>query len=194
MQKYKLFWYITLGVGLSSLLFSIIYFLNAILLHIAGADSIAIIGGADGSTALFLTEKLLFRTRFPIVSPFILGPTLIAMATFSLVFRKTVCKHCKIKTTLLALGISFACSVGYIGLANWYSIVIFRELSRHPFLYPMSIAMSLFALITFVILIVWYCVARKSTFSIPGLLIDISTALITFPWFSLLCYGVMNIF
>ena len=189
MRRYKLFWLLALMTGISLLLIGVVFPLILLLVS-APKSSIGIIGGADIPTAKFVLQLLFAKFQVPII----LGLTFIVMSTFCLMFRRTICKHCSIKTTLLSLGISCSCSMGYTGFLNWYFIVLFHEMSRHPIRYPGSIAMGIVALISFLIFTIWYCIAKKKKVTILGVLIDVATILLTFTWFSVLWTGVINIF
>lgn len=189
MRRYKLFWLLALISGISLLLIGVV--LPLILLHVsAPKSSIGIIGGADIPTAKLVLQLLFAEYQVPMI----LGLTLIVMSIFCLVFRRTVCKHCSIKTTLLSLGISCSCSMGYTGFLNWYFIVLFHEMSRHPIRYPGSIAMAIVALISFLVFTIWYCIVKKKNVTALGVFIDIATVLFTFTWFSVLWTGIINIF
>ena len=57
----KKFFKITFFVTLTFILFALTLFvLNTITMHNCHSDSVAIIGGADGPTAIYLTQTLIF--------------------------------------------------------------------------------------------------------------------------------------
>lgn len=100
--------------------------------------------------------------------------------------------NCTLKTTAVSLGLSFAGASGLYCFFQWYSIVVFHEMSRHPIRFPASRIIGLLSFAAFVFLIVLYCRLRKQTFSIKGILIDVATCLIAFFPFSIIITIVSN--
>lgn len=154
--------------------------------------AIGIIGGADSPTAEFLTWRLMRGLPFCGIS---FGVTLVVSALFCLIFAKTVINTCKIKTTLLSLGISFVGAMGLVCALMWYTIVAFGEMSRHPISYPVSVLLGVISLFAFIILIVLYLGERGKDWSVKGFLIDILTSIIYLPTFFfvlLYCYQLIG--
>ncbi len=184
MNKLKKYSWINFGLGTLFLLTYIT--LPVILFRITSAEhgSIGIIGGADNLTTLFLT----YRFALEDVSFLLfLGLVLFIGGLFCLVFSKTVLENCTLKTTALSLGISLVGAMGLYCFIRRLTIVAcenwIEPIELYPIEYPASIMVGLLALVVFVFLIVIYCKLRKRIFSVKGLVIDILTSILVFPFF-----------
>ena len=74
------------------------------------SPSIGIIGGADAPTLNLYRDNWLSSVHFPIS---LLGIAAIITGVISLIFKKSVCQSCTIKTSITALIISVASSIGF---------------------------------------------------------------------------------
>lgn len=171
MKKFRTYSYIVLGSGLFLALVYIIA-LAVKLVTISQNGGFGIIGGAD-----LPTLRIILSDYWPSI---VIGLILVACSAFCLVFSKTVMNNCTLKTTAVSLGISFAGMSGLYCFLQWYSIVVFHEMSRHPIRFPSSIVIGLLSFAALVFLIVLYFRLRKQTFSIKGILIDVATCLVAF--------------
>ena len=154
------------------------------LVTISQNGGFGIIGGAD-----LPTLRIILSDYWPSI---VIGLILVACSAFCLVFSKTVMNNCTLKTTAVSLGISFAGMSGLYCFLQWYSIVVFHEMSRHPIRFPSSIVIGLLSFAALVFLIVLYFRLRKQTFSIKGILIDVATSLIAFLPFSIIITIIFN--
>ena len=175
MKKFRTYSYIVLGSGLFLALVSILGLVIKFV-SISQNGGFGIIGGAD----LPETLRIILSDYWPSI---VIGLILIACSAFCLIFSKTVMNNCTLKTTTVSLGISLAGLSGLYCYLQWYSIVVFHEMSKHPIRYLASIIIGLLSFAAFVFLIVLYCRLRKQTFSIKGILIDIATCLVAFALF-----------
>lgn len=183
MKKFRTYSYIVLGSGLFLALVSILI-LAIEFINVSQNGGIAIIGGADLPTLRIISSDFWFTI--------IIGLTIVVCAAFCLIFSKTVMNNCTLKTTAVSLGISFAGASGLYCFFQWYIIVVFHEMSKHPIRYPASIIIGLMSFAAFVFLIVLYFRLRKQTFSIKGILIDVATSLIAFLPFSIIITIISN--
>lgn len=178
MNKFKTYSSVCLFSGLLLALASVLVPIIKLSNYTAQNGSIGIIGGADGPTAIFLTFRL---SDGYLLLLLILGLTLFLCGGFCLIFKRTVIKNCRLKTTALSLIISFFGASGLACFFIWYSIVAFLEMSMHPIAYPLSIIGGIFSLVAFIITIILYIKARKKNLKPKGIIIDILTSIITLP-------------
>lgn len=178
MKKIKIYSFIALISGLLLVLASVLAPIIKFNILTSQNESIGIIGGADGPTAVYLTSHLL-GGHLPFT--LILGVTLFLYGGFCLIFGRVVINNCSSKTTALSLIISFFGASGLACFFIWYSIVVFHEMSVHPIAYPCSIFAGLLSLIGFVTAITFYIRARKTNLKPKGIIIDILTSIITLP-------------
>lgn len=188
MKKIKTYSLMVLGLGLFLVLVSILI-LAVEFNNFSQNGGIAIIGGADLPETLQITLRIISSDFWFTI---IIGLTIVVCAAFCLIFSKTVMNNCTMKTTAVSLGISFAGASGLYCFFQWYSIVVFHEMSRHPIRFPASRIIGLLSFAAFVFLIVLYCRLRKQSFSIKGILIDIATCLIAFLPFQIIITIVSN--
>ena len=174
MKKFRTYSYVVLGSGLFLALVSILI-LAIEFINVSQNGGFAIIGGAD-----LPTLRIILSDYWPSI---VIGLVLAVCSAFCLVFSKTVMNNCTLKTTAVSLGISLSGMSGLYCFLQWYSIVVFHEMSRHPIRFPASIVIGLLSFAAFVFLIVLYCRLRKQSFSIKGILIDIATCLVAFALF-----------
>lgn len=142
--------------------------------------SVGIIGGADGPTYVFVTATVLDGLPFILG---LLGISLAVAAGFYFLFAKTVRKHCSIHTSALSLGLSWVGALGLYCAFSWLVIVSFGEVAQHPIQYPVSILLGMLCLFVFVVLIAVYCNARKTIWSVKGVIIDVLTSIVFLPTF-----------
>lgn len=182
--KRNAIWVLILGIVV--LLMGIMPIVSlSIYMYTAQPGSIGIIGGADGPTAIFLTERLLHE--WPVTVMFILlGISLIVSAAFCLLFSKTVTAHCSFKTSAVALSLSAIGGLGLVCVLMWCSIVAFSEMSKHPIAYPVSVLLGIFCFFAFIILLALYIKVRKINWSMKGIIIDILTSVVYLPTFFLI--------
>ena len=152
-------------------------------IYAAQHGSVAIIGGADGPTAIFLTWRLLHDWPAFFI---LLGLSLIISAAFCLLFSKTVTAHCSFKTSALSLSLSAIGGLGLVCVLMWCSIVAFGEMSKHPIAYPVSVLLGILCFFAFIILIALYIKVRKINWSMKGVIIDILTSMVYLPTFFLI--------
>ena len=151
MRKFKIYSSIALISGLLLALASVLVPIIKLSNYTAQNGSIGIIGGADGPTAIYLTNRLLDGRLLLIL---ILGLTLLLCGGFCLIFKRTVTNVCKLKTTALSLIISFFGASGLSCFFIWYSSVAFHEMSKHPISYPLSIIGGILSLVAFIVTII----------------------------------------
>ena len=187
MKKFRTYSYVVLGSGLFLVLVSILI-LAIEFINVSQNGGIAIIGGAVLPTLRITLRIISSDFWFTII----IGLTIVVCAAFCLIFSKTVMNNCTLKTTAVSLGISLAGLSGLYCYLQWYSIVVFHEISRHPIRYPASIIIGLLSFAAFVFLIVLYFRLRKQKFSIKGILIDVATSLIVFLPFSIIITIISN--
>lgn len=192
MKKIKIYSFIGLILGLTLVLVSVLVPIIKISNYTAQNGSIGIIGGADTPTFQFLVYSIF--GGFPIYT-LTFGITLTIASLLCFIFRKAVEKYCTLKTTLFSLFISFSGSLGLMCLLFWYSIVVFREMSKHPIAYSASVILGCLSFLLFIFLIIIYCKARKENFFLKGILIDIATSVLALPLFFMICsacYGLLQ--
>ena len=143
-------------------------------------SAVGIIGGADRPSYEFVVFGIL--KGWPFVE-ILFGITLIVCALFCLIFSKTVINNCTIKTSALSFGTSAIGAAGLVCVSLWFSIVSFGEMSKHPIEYFGSMFVGILCFLAFVVLIALYFKARKTNWSVKGLIIDILTSIIYLPTF-----------
>lgn len=139
-----------------------------------------IIGGADAPTYTFMLSALF--EGLPIVL-ILIGITLIVTSIFCLIFAKTVMAHCKISTSLVALGLSVVGALGLSCVSVWLVAVSFDGPSRYPIRYGLSILLGIACLFAFIILIGLYIKLRKANKSVKGFVLDVLTSIVYLPFF-----------
>ena len=135
--------------------------------------TVAIIGGADGPTAIMITRRLFFGSFLGVLTSF--GIPLLLISLFCLIFPSFVQKNFSVKTTALALGISATGCLGLWCVLECLAILAFASPSEHPIAYPASIIVGVLSLILFIILFALYCKARKGETRILGVVFDVFT-------------------
>ncbi len=109
------------------------------------------------------------------------GITLIITALFCLVLKKTVTRHCTVKTSLVSVSLSLTGDLGIICFFIWMSMAAFGEFSQHPIMYPFSVCVGMLSLMLFLALIAVYLYIRRKRPSVIGFVIDVFTAIIYMP-------------
>ena len=179
-MKLKCFSLLILFAGLLFLASGVVIPIVLLQIYTSQNGAVAIIGGADGPTALFLTFKLM---EGRIICSLVFGITLIISGLFCLIFSKTIKNNCNIKTSALSLGLSAIGAAGLVCAFLWFTIVSFGEMSKHPIEYPISVLLGIFCFFTFIVLSAVYLKLRKINWSIKGLIIDILTSITYLPAF-----------
>ena len=179
-MKLKCFSLLILFAGLLFLAAGVVIPIVLLQIYTSQNGAVAIIGGADGPTALFLTFKLM---EGRIICSLVFGITLIISGLFCLIFSKTIKNNCNIKTSALSLGLSAIGAAGLVCAFLWFTIVSFGEMSKHPIEYPISVLLGIFCFFTFIVLSAVYLKLRKINWSIKGLIIDILTSITYLPAF-----------
>ncbi len=133
-------------------------------------DSIGIIGGADGPTAIFLTSKLFFN--FPLLLK-LFGVSIALSGLFCLIFTKTVDENCYAETSIVALALSAIVGLGFYSVVLYLSSIFLTQTDEHPIAHPGSIILGILAFIVFIVLLCFYIKSRKTKPSAKGVLIDI---------------------
>ncbi len=142
--------------------------------------AIGIIGGADTPTYEFIVFRIMNGLPFLAV---LFGISLVISALFCLIFSKTVKSNCNIKTTALSFGLSAIGGAGLVCAFLWFTIVSFHETSEYPIAYPASLLIGILCFVAFVVLFAIYFKARKTNWSIKGVIIDVLTGIIYLPTF-----------
>ena len=132
--------------------------------------AVGIIGGADGPTAKFITASV-FKNLFLVLK--YLGGALILTGIFALLFENTVKNNSTVKTALLSFGLSGLTAAGLGCLFNVLFIVFFSHPDKHPYEYPLSIAVGLICLAVFTVILCLYIKERMKIRKFKGIIIDI---------------------
>lgn len=179
-MKLKTFSLVTLITGAAGLVIGFGAPVLAFLLSFSEGHTISIIGGADAPTLSFLFARSMKPWHICLIS---LSLALIVTALFCLIFRKTTADHCRIKTTLLSLTISATGALGLLCLIVWFPIAAFNEASRYPIEYSVSQLVGVLCLVVATALLVAYGKTRYTYRSLRGVVIDVLTCLLYFPFF-----------
>ena len=148
--------------------------------------STSIIGGADAPTYWLFAASLFGGLPYVLM---LLGVSLIISAAVYLLIVKTIKKHCDLRSTAIALGLSGIGALGLVCFFEWLAIVAFQNMEQYPIQYPVSILLGILSLCAFLALLFLYFKVRKEKWSWIGIIIDVLTAVIYFPsFFLLLCY------
>ena len=143
-------------------------------------EAIGIIGGADKPTCGYMAFHAL--SGWP-VSLILLGEALSLSTLFCVLFSPTAKKHCRIQTTVVALGLSAVGAAGLICFLTWAFLVGFGAMARHPIAYPWSICLGMVCALGFAGLGALYIRLRRDCRSLLGMLIDILTGILYLPGF-----------
>ena len=170
---------VALGLGLLILLLGVsmpfVHFQT-----IANDGAIGIIGGADGPTYFFFLFSLFNGLPFVFV---LCGATIVITALLSLLLHSKVIKYCTLLTSAISLALSAVGGLGLTCAFLWFTIAAFGEMSRYPIAYPVSIAVGIGSLCTFIVLISLYLKHRRANWSWQGFVIDILTSILYLPAF-----------
>jgi len=112
-----------------------------------------------------------------------LGVALSVFSAVRLLFPDAVAPHLHTKTTAMALGLSAVGIWGLLCAFLWFTITAFHEASKHPILYPFSVACGMLCLTAFCVLAVLYIRERIHRPSAAGVLLDILSGLLFLPAF-----------
>jgi len=136
--------------------------------------SMGIIGGASSPAYIFVLTSLFDGLLFALA---LMGISLVLSSLFCLFFSKTLKKHCSVKSSALALGLSG------VGAFTWFTIVAFNERTKHPLSYPVSVLLGILSFFAFAVLTFLYFKERKTNWSIIGFFVDALTAIVYLPTF-----------
>ena len=176
--------------GVLAILVSVGYPLVAALTAL-DKDSIGIIGGADGPTAIMITNILFSNWPGILIS---LGIPLVLISLFCLVFPRFVRKNFSLKTTAIALALSATGCLGLYCFITFVTIVSFDGLAgKSPISYPASFIVGVLALVLFITLFALYCKARKDCPRIVGIVLDVFTGAVFIPFFFLVEIEIIGI-
>jgi len=145
------------------------------LLH-GGTD---IVGGADGPTYQFAVRRLDSWPTFLMLA----GIALVLTALFCLIFSNTVRKHCRIPTTLLALGMSASGMLGLASLLEWAAMFAFGDFHKYPIRHPVCVITGMLCACLLTWLAVLYYRVRRKHRSGVGFALDIVTGILYLPGF-----------
>ena len=174
-MKLKTISTIGLCVGLVGLVAIVAPYIISYFISANEIEGIGIIGAADGPTARFLIFKLFINEQFLPITIFL---TLIVLSVIYLIFNETATKGCAVKTTALSVGISASIAATIFGFLNLHFLDVFNEASYTSTRFHISQAISLLFPIVFIILLIFFCLARKSKPSVGGTLLDIVTSIL----------------
>ena len=164
---------------ISSALFVLLLLLPFLLFR-EQKDSVGIIGGADGPTAIFVTGQI--WSQFGAVVPLFLGAVVLC-SLFCAVFPRTVMESCTRQTSVVSLGLSATFCFGIYCALSVVSCLAFGSVKKYPFRIPLGIAAGIVFLILFLILGWLYVKLRRERFSWRGLALDILLFLLYLPSF-----------
>lgn len=160
-----------------------------LVLHSAG-KSIGIIGGADVHTYRYIWSHVVLSWPG---GALLLGAALSLSAVFCLLFTKTVQKHCRVNTSLVAVGLSSVGAAGLVCFLLWMATAAFGERDRYPIVYAYSIFLGAACFFAFLGLCALYVVLRKKNSSLLGILIDVFTSILYLPGFFTLLFWLAKI-
>lgn len=87
-------------------------------------------------------------------------------------------KNCTWKTSVIALGLSAAVSLGICCVLLYLASVAFGEVHKHPIAHPMSIAVGLISFFMVILLFCLYVKQRSERPSVKGVVLDVLLALV----------------
>lgn len=166
---------VALIIGVVMLLVGIFLPIIFMQIYTAQNGSIGIIGGADGPTAIYLTQRL-FGNSLLILKLF--GGAITLSGLFCSIFGRTVKENCTLKTSGISLGLSVVISLGVYCVVAFISCFVMTHPNKHPITYITSIILGLLCLALFVLLLYLYVKQRKVAPSVIGVIIDILFAII----------------
>ncbi len=164
--------------------------LNGILSTLLPETDVGIIGGADRPTANWYLRKMLNQPHGLLV---LFGAVGALVSFLTLVFSRTVKKHCVFSTTATALGLSASASLGAYSLFSFASCFFLTTPSKHPILLTASVCVGLLALVGFILLMALYFRLRAKTPSLPGVFCDVTFSLLCMPACFWLCNIIYNL-
>lgn len=176
LRRYAL-WTLLLGIGVAlvGLLTPIVYL--RIVMH---GGSSGIIGGMDGPTYWFILSRLYDGWPIALI---LLGISVVISSGFCLLLSRTVSTHCNIKTSAISLGLSGTGALGVYCVLWWVTLAAFGEASKHPVVYPVSIALGMLCFLAFILLVGLYFMVRRKNWSVIGVIIDVLTSILYLPSF-----------
>ena len=164
---------------ISSALFVILLLLPFWLFREQG-DSVGIIGGADGPTAILVTGQI--WRQFGSAVPAFLGAVILC-SLFCAVFPRSVRENCTWQTSGVSLGLSATFCLGMYCAISVAACLAFGSIKTHPIRIPLGIGIGTVCLILFLILGWLYVRLRRARFSWKGLVLDILLSLLYLPSF-----------
>ena len=141
---------------------------------------IDIVGGADGPTYRYIIEGRM--GGWPVFF-MLAGIALVLTALFCLIFSNTVRKHCRIPTTLLALGMSASGMLGLASLLEWAAMFAFGDFHKYPIRHPVCVITGMLCACLLTWLAVLYYRVRRKHWSGVGFALDIVTGVLYLPGF-----------
>ncbi len=160
-----------------------------LVLHNDG-KSVGIIGGADVHTYRYIWSHIVLSWPGGVL---FLGAALSLSALFCLIFTKTVQKHCRVDTSLAAVGLSAVGAAGLVCFLFWIVAVAFGGRDRNPIVYAYSIFLGAVCFFAFLGLCALYVVRRQKNSSVLGVLIDVFTSILYLPGFFTLLFWLAKI-
>ena len=139
----------------------------------------SIVGGADGPTYQYAVRRLGSWPTFLMLA----GGALVLTALFCLLFSSTVRKHCRIPTTVLALGMSASGILGLCCFLECAAIFAIGSFRRYPIRDPACVITGILCAYLLVLLAVKYYHARRKQWSGVGLALDIAVGILYLPCF-----------
>lgn len=154
-------------------------------------ESVGIIGAADSPTARFLTFRLFVNKQFLPVSVFL---TLTVISVIYLIFNKVATNGCTLKTTVLSVGASASISAALLGILKLYFSTDLDAGYREQILFSLFRIFVFAFPIIFILLLIFYFLARKVKPSVGGTLLDTVTALLLIVPFTSFFHFITNLF
>jgi len=152
-------------------------------LFFADSPSIGIIGGADGSTAVFLTKRFLRNLDYTLIAT---GAVLVLSGIVRSIFGEKLSLICGKRTTLLALAISADSALSAVSALMFSSCFFLSDPSKHPIRLPVSVIVLLLSVCVFLFLLWQYFKLRKINRSGKGIAVDMGLVILCFVPFFLL--------
>ena len=164
--------------------------LNGILSALLPDADVGIIGGADRPTVNLYRQKMLNQPHGLLI---LFGAVGALVSFLTLIFSRTVKKHCGFSTTATALGLAASASLGAYSLLIFASCFFLTTPSKHPINFPASACTSMLALIGFILLMALYFRLRAKKPSRPGVFCDVTFSLLCMPAFFGACNIIYNL-
>ena len=155
-------------------------YLNGILSTLLPDADVGIIGGADRPTVNRYERKMLNEPHGLFI---LFGTVGTFVSCLTLIFSRTVKKHCTLPTSGTALCLSACASLGAYSLVLFTSCFFPTAPSKHPILFPASACLGSLTLIGFILLMALYFRLRAVKPSRSGVFCDVTFSLLCMPAF-----------